>query len=78
MRLISLRFKALSDADLYENDGQLHVRLLIDKEQRTLTISDNSIGMGRDDAIQHLGTIARSGTKDFFQNLSGDRVKTPS
>ena len=70
-----LRFKALSDADLYENDGQLHVRLLIDKEQRTLTISDNGIGMSRDDAIQHLGTIARSGTKDFFQNLSGDQSK---
>ncbi len=70
-----LRFKALSDADLYENDGQLHVRLLIDKEQRTLTISDNGIGMTREDAIQHLGTIARSGTKDFFQNLSGDQSK---
>ncbi|WP_316678821.1 molecular chaperone HtpG [uncultured Tolumonas sp.] len=70
-----LRFKALSDADLYENDGQLHVRLLIDKEQRTLTISDNGIGMSREDAIQHLGTIARSGTKDFFQNLSGDQSK---
>jgi molecular chaperone HtpG len=70
-----LRFKALSDADLYENDGQLHVRLLIDKEQRTLTISDNGIGMSREDAIQHLGTIARSGTKDFFQNLSGDQSR---
>lgn len=70
-----LRFKALSDANLYENDGQLHVRLLIDKEQRTLTISDNGIGMSREDAIQHLGTIARSGTKDFFQNLSGDQSK---
>jgi molecular chaperone HtpG len=70
-----LRFKALSDADLYEADGQLHVRLLIDKEQRTLTISDNGIGMSREDAIQHLGTIARSGTKDFFQNLSGDQSK---
>nr|WP_321239715.1 molecular chaperone HtpG [uncultured Tolumonas sp.] len=70
-----LRFKALSDANLYENDGQLHVRLLIDKDQRTLTISDNGIGMSREDAIQHLGTIARSGTKDFFQNLSGDQSK---
>ena len=70
-----LRFKALSDADLYENDGQLHVRLLIDKDLRTLTISDNGIGMSREDAIQHLGTIARSGTKDFFQNLSGDQSK---
>ena len=70
-----LRFKALSDAALYENDGQLRVRLLIDKDQRTLTISDNGIGMTRDDAIQHLGTIARSGTKDFFQNLSGDQAK---
>ena len=70
-----LRFKALSDASLYEADGQLRVRLLIDKEKNTLTISDNGIGMTRDDAIQHLGTIARSGTKDFFQNLSGDQAK---
>ena len=63
-----LRFKALSDSSLYENDGQLRVRLHIDHDKNTLTISDNGIGMTRDDAIQHLGTIARSGTKDFFHN----------
>ena len=70
-----LRFKALSDAALYEADGQLRVRLLIDKDQRTLTISDNGIGMTRDQAIEHLGTIARSGTAEFFSHLSGDQSK---
>src|SRR5690606_30573794 len=57
-----LRFKALSDASLFENDGQLRVRLVVDKENRTLTISDNGIGMTRDQVIEHLGTIAKSGT----------------
>lgn len=70
-----LRFKALSNAELYENDGQLHVRLLVDKDNKTLTIADNGIGMTKDDAIAHLGTIAHSGTKDFFQHLSGDQAK---
>ncbi|MGL4206252.1 MAG: molecular chaperone HtpG [Aeromonadaceae bacterium] len=70
-----LRFKALSNAALYEADGQLRVRLLIDKEKRTLTISDNGIGMTRDQAIEHLGTIARSGTAEFFSHLSGDQSK---
>ncbi len=70
-----LRFKALSDASLFENDGELRVRLLVDKEKRTLTISDNGIGMTRDQAIEHLGTIARSGTAEFFRNLSGDQGK---
>ena len=70
-----LRFKALSEPALYENDGELRVRLLIDKEKRTLTISDNGIGMTRDQAIEHLGTIARSGTAEFFRNLSGDQAR---
>lgn len=70
-----LRFKALSDTTLYEDDGQLHVRLLIDKENNTLTISDNGIGMSKEEAIEHLGTIAHSGTKDFFQHLSGDQAR---
>ena len=68
-----LRFKALSDASLFENDGQLRVRLVVDKENRTLTISDNGIGMTRDQVIEHLGTIAKSGTAEFFKNLSGDQ-----
>jgi molecular chaperone HtpG len=70
-----LRFKALSNTELYENDGQLHVRLLVDQDNKTLTIADNGIGMTKDDAIAHLGTIAHSGTKDFFQHLSGDQAK---
>lgn len=70
-----LRFKALSDASLFENDGQLRVRLVVDKENKTLTISDNGIGMTRDQVIEHLGTIAKSGTAEFFKNLSGDQGK---
>lgn len=70
-----LRFKALSDNDLYENDGELRVRLILDKEQKTLTISDNGIGMSRDEIVDHLGTIAKSGTKAFFGQLSGDESK---
>ena len=53
-----LRFRALSDAALYENEGELHVRIATDKEKRTLTISDNGIGMTRDEVIDNLGTIA--------------------
>jgi molecular chaperone HtpG len=70
-----LRFKALSDASLFENDGQLRVRLVVDKENKTLTISDNGIGMTRDQVIEHLGTIAKSGTAEFFKHLSGDQGK---
>lgn len=70
-----LRFKALSDNELYENDGELRVRLILDKDNKTLTISDNGIGMSRDEVIEHLGTIAKSGTKSFFGQLSGDQAK---
>ncbi len=70
-----LRFKALSEPSLYEDDGHLRVRLILDKEKRTLTISDNGIGMTRDQAIEHLGTIARSGTAEFFSHLSGDQAR---
>ncbi|WMC09240.1 molecular chaperone HtpG [Oceanimonas pelagia] len=70
-----LRFKALSNSDLFENDGNLRVRLVIDKDNKTLTISDNGIGMTRDEVIEHLGTIAKSGTKAFFSQLSGDQAK---
>ena len=70
-----LRFKALSEPSLYEDDGQLRVRLILDQEKRTLTISDNGIGMTRDQAIEHLGTIARSCTAEFFSHLSGDQAR---
>jgi molecular chaperone HtpG len=70
-----LRFKALSDGSLFENDADLRVRLSFDKKAKTITISDNGIGMTRDEVIEHLGTIAKSGTSDFFQQLSGDQAK---
>ncbi|WP_107852239.1 molecular chaperone HtpG [Oceanimonas marisflavi] len=70
-----LRFKALSNSELFESDGNLRVRLVIDKDNKTLTISDNGIGMTRDEVIEHLGTIAKSGTKAFFSQLSGDQAK---
>ena len=70
-----LRFRALSEASLYEDDGQLRVRLILDKENKTLTISDNGIGLTRDQAIENLGTIAKSGTAEFFSHLSGDQAK---
>ena len=70
-----LRFKALSNDDLYEGDGDLHVKISIDKDAGTLTISDNGIGMNKEEVIKNLGTIAKSGTKDFFSQLSGDQAK---
>ena len=69
-----LRFKALSNADLYENDGDLRVRVSADKDNNTVTISDNGIGMNHDEIVAHLGTIAKSGTAEFFSNLSGDQA----
>ena len=69
-----LRFKALSNADLYEGDGELRVRVSTDKEANTITISDNGIGMTHDQIVEHLGTIAKSGTAEFFSQLSGDQA----
>lgn len=69
-----LRFKALSNADLYEGDSDLRVRVSCDKENNTLTISDNGIGMTHDQIVEHLGTIAKSGTAEFFSQLSGDQA----
>ncbi|WP_077338741.1 molecular chaperone HtpG [Pseudocolwellia agarivorans] len=69
-----LRFRALSNADLYEDDSDLRVRVSADKENNTLTISDNGIGMNHEDIVTHLGTIAKSGTADFFSQLSGDQA----
>ena len=68
-----LRYEALTNNDLYE--GELRVRISADKEKGTVTIEDNGIGMTRDGVIEHLGTIAKSGTADFFKNLSGDESK---
>ncbi|CAI2084145.1 High temperature protein G [Serratia ficaria] len=70
-----LRFRALSAPDLYEGDGELRVRLSFDKEQRTLTIADNGIGMRREEVIENLGTIAKSGTKAFLESIGSDQAK---
>lgn len=70
-----LRFEGLHNATLFENDSELAIRLAYDKEARTLTISDNGIGMSRDEVINNLGTIAKSGTREFFSRLSGDQQK---
>jgi molecular chaperone HtpG len=70
-----LRFEAIENNGLYENDPNLRIRVSYDKAARTVTIDDNGIGMSRDEAISNLGTIARSGTKEFFGKLSGDQQK---
>ncbi len=70
-----LRFEALSAPELLEGDAELKIRISFDKDANTLTIEDNAIGMSRDDVINHLGTIAKSGTAEFFKNLSGDAKK---
>jgi molecular chaperone HtpG len=70
-----LRFEALNNGDLYEGDGDLHVELEFDKTKRTITLRDNGIGMTHQEVIDNLGTIARSGTKEFFGKLSGDQGK---
>jgi molecular chaperone HtpG len=70
-----LRFEALSNGALYENDSELKIRISFDKDKRTITVSDNGIGMSRDEVIKNIGTIAKSGTKEFFQNLTGDQAK---
>ncbi|SET80478.1 molecular chaperone HtpG [Thalassotalea agarivorans] len=70
-----LRFKALQNADLFEGDANLRVRISADAENNTVTISDNGIGMTHDEIVAHLGTIAKSGTADFFSKLSGDQAK---
>lgn len=70
-----LRFEAIANADLYQGDTELAIRIDVDKEAKTITISDNGIGMSRDEVIQNLGTIAKSGTAQFLQNLTGDDKK---
>jgi molecular chaperone HtpG len=73
-----LRFEALHNDALFENDSELKIRLAYDAEAKTLTIADNGIGMNRDEIISHLGTIAKSGTREFFSQLSGDQKKDAS
>jgi molecular chaperone HtpG len=68
-----LRFEALNDASLYENDAELKVKVSFDKAASTLTITDNGIGLSQQEAIDNLGTIAKSGTRDFMAKLSGDQ-----
>jgi molecular chaperone HtpG len=70
-----LRFEALDNAALYEGESELKIRVAYDKEARTITISDNGIGLSRDEAVAHLGTIAKSGTREFFSALTGDQAK---
>ena len=68
-----LRFEAINNSGLYEDAPNLEVRVSFDKNAKTLTITDNGIGMSQQEAIDHLGTIAKSGTKDFVSKLSGDQ-----
>ena len=70
-----LRFEALSNDGLYESDSDLAIRIAFDKDAKTVTISDNGIGMTRDEVVEHLGTIAKSGTAAFMKDLSGDQQK---
>ena len=70
-----LRFEALSDGSLYEGDGDLKVRVSFDRDARTITVRDNGVGMTREEVAANLGTIARSGTRRFFESLTGDSAK---
>ena len=70
-----LRFEAMTQPQLLEGHGELLIRVSFDKAARTITVSDNGIGMSRAEAIEHLGTIAKSGTREFFAQLSGDQQK---
>jgi len=70
-----LRFEAIDQPALLDGEGELHVRVDFDKAARTITISDNGVGLSRDEAVANLGTIARSGTREFFSKLTGDKQK---
>ncbi|MGY8815422.1 MAG: molecular chaperone HtpG [Gammaproteobacteria bacterium] len=73
-----LRFEALQDDKLFEDDPELNIRVEFNKDKKTITVLDNGIGMSRDEVIENLGTIARSGTKHFFEKLTGDQSKDSS
>ena len=70
-----LRFEALTDKALFETDPELKIRVAFDPKARTVTVSDNGIGMSRQEVIEHIGTIAKSGTREFFNSLTGDQAK---
>lgn len=70
-----LRFEAISDDALYEGNSELNIRVDYDKDARTITITDNGIGMNRQEVIEHIGTIAKSGTRQFFNSLTGDQAR---
>jgi len=70
-----LRFEGLTDGALYETDSDLRIRVSYDAKAHTITISDNGIGMSRQEVIDHIGTIAKSGTREFFSTLTGDQTK---
>lgn len=70
-----LRFEAIGDPALFEDDPDLKIRVTFDADARTITISDNGIGMSREEVIEHIGTIAKSGTREFFEQLASDRAK---
>ena len=70
-----LRFEALANSTLYEDDAELKIRVSFDKQARTITVADNGVGMSRDEVITNIGTIAKSGTREFFQRLTGDQAK---
>jgi molecular chaperone HtpG len=70
-----LRFEALTDDALYESDSDLKIRVSFDKDKRTVTVSDNGIGMTRSEVVENIGTIAKSGTRQFFESLTGDQAK---
>jgi molecular chaperone HtpG len=70
-----LRFEGLADAALFEHDPDLKITISYDSEARTITVSDNGIGMSRQEVIDHIGTIAKSGTREFFNSLTGDQLK---
>src|SRR5688572_9556856 len=70
-----LRFEALTDKALYESDTDLKIRVAVDAKARTVTVSDNGIGMSRQEVIENIGTIAKSGTREFFDKLTGDEAK---
>ncbi len=70
-----LRFEALANEQLYDGDSDLKIHIEFDKEARTLTVSDNGIGMSRDEVVENIGTIANSGTKKFIDSLTGDQAK---
>ena len=70
-----LRFKALSEDGLYESDSELKIRIEFDQDKNIIKVIDNGVGMNRQDVIEHLGTIAKSGTADFLSHMTGDQKK---